>query len=215
MNEDNKIVPYMEQKNINTALAKAQAELQNPKKNQKGYGYKYAGLEQTASHINQVLNKHGLVLQQLLQDQEREGHWVCVETVIKHISGEQSQPSFFAMPVEQGKGMSLAQSYGATVTYARRYALAAYVNIAAEEDIDGALHRDLSKTKPKVNKSALINEVKEKLIDHGATAYAKAKGFNPDTATVQQLETFLAKSSEDIATKVDEWEAEQAGGKAA
>ena len=215
MNEDNKIVPYMEQKNINTALAKAQAELQNPKKNQKGYGYKYAGLEQTASHRNQVLNKHGLVLQQLLQDQEREGHWVCVETVIKHISGEQSQPSFFAMPVEQGKGMSLAQSYGATVTYARRYALAAYVNIAAEEDIDGALHRDLSKTKPKVNKSALINEVKEKLIDHGATAYAKAKGFNPDTATVQQLETFLAKSSEDIATKVDEWEAEQAGGKAA
>ena len=219
MNEDTKIVPYMEQKNINTAFAKAQAELQNPKKNQKGYGYQYAGLDQITSHVNEVLGKYDLIVQQLLQDQEREGNWVCIETVIKHSSGEQMQASFFALPVEPGKGMSLAQSYGATITYARRYALAAYVNIAAEEDIDGAIHRDPPKAKPKpkpkVSKSALISNVKAKLIDHGATAYAKAKGFDPDTATVQQLETFLAKTSEDITKKVNDWEAEQAGGKAA
>lgn len=215
MNEDTKIVPYLEQKNINTAFAKAQAELQNPKKNQKGYGYKYAGLDQITSHVNSVLNKYGLVSQQLLQDQDREGHWVCVETVIKHISGEQMQPSFFAMPVEQGKGMSLAQSYGATITYARRYALAAYVNIAAEEDIDGAIHRAPVEEKPKVSKADLVKTVKAKLIDHGATAYAKAKGFDPDKATIAQLENFISKTSEEIAKKVEEWEVEQAGGKAA
>ena len=225
---------------VNTALAAAQKELVNPKKTQQAYGYKYAGLDQIEEMVNSVFPKHGLShVQDVSAEFTDVGQVVTVQTHIRHKSGQCIVSSRLPMLVEQGKGMSLNQSVGAVITYARRYQLSAFLGIAAEEDTDlqeqkaakddkakaasarkkaaEEKKKAISEESQKKLQSTLIDRVKARLIDTGCTAYAKAKGFDPDEATMDQLEWFMNLSNQEIAQKVDAWEAEQAqdGSKAA
>ena len=53
-----------------------------------------------------------------------------------HNSGEYIQ-SEFVMPLPSLTSANVTQQAGAGITYARRYALAAVLRIAADEDTDG------------------------------------------------------------------------------
>ena len=119
-------------KNIAVAMAKVTAEIQNPLKNQNGYGYKYATLDSILEKVRPILAKNGL---SILQSQEIQESSVVVTTLLMHTSGEWIETRAEA-PFTTLKGMNDYQSLGAGITYLRRYAISSLLNIASEEDTD-------------------------------------------------------------------------------
>ena len=206
-NEENKITPVMEFQEIYTALARAQAELSNPEKKAQGYGYKYSTLDQIIEILREILPRHGLsYTQNLQQGYEKDANFVSVETIIFHSSGQRLQPSFFSMPVEAGK-MSLAQAYGATITYARRYALSAVFGLASESDTDGHVEK---KTKNRHEPQVTTQErVAIRLKAMGAEEYAASRGIDPSKASGKTLQAILDLTDDQIKAKVAEFNKEQ------
>lgn len=123
-----------------TALAKAQAEMAGAKKDAQNPHFKssYADLASVWDAARPALTKHGLAVTQFTIPTERDE--VLVETTILHSSG-QWLAGRIAIPVDKHN----AHGYGSALTYARRYALAAAVGIAPEDD-DG---NEAAKSAPK------------------------------------------------------------------
>lgn len=131
-------------KELATALSKAQSQVQDARKDKKGQGYKYADLSQILQIVRPVLAENGLAIVQFPTECEKDR--LAIETVITHESGEYMASSY-SMEIEQiiskaGKAVtSKAQASGSVITYMRRYALAAVMGIA-QEDNDAALNRE-------------------------------------------------------------------------
>jgi len=135
-------------KNIAVAMAKVTAEIQNPTRNQNGYGYKYATLDSILEKVRPVLAKNGL---SILQSQEIQESSVVVTTLLMHTSGEWIETRAEA-PFTTLKGMNDYQSLGAGITYLRRYAISSLLNIASEEDTDAnATSKQDNYSKPQKN----------------------------------------------------------------
>jgi hypothetical protein len=126
----------MENKSIYEAVINAQNNLKNIERSKDGYGYKYAPLEKVIEHVKPILKDHGLAIMQFLGNDENGS--VSVETRLIHISGE-SLSSIFSLPPTALKQANDAQKMGASITYARRYALMSILNISADEDVDASL----------------------------------------------------------------------------
>lgn len=126
---------------IAKALVKAQLELKNPEKNVDGYNYKYSDLASIIEQTKPVLEKNGLAVVQLACD-DGNGR-VGVETVLMHESGE-TLTSKLTLPIPDMKGSTVTQQAGAAITYARRYALSAILNITSEEDTDASNKKSAS-----------------------------------------------------------------------
>ena len=133
-------------KNVAVAMAKVTAEIQNPLKNQNGYGYKYATLDSILEKVRPILAKNGL---SILQSQEIQESSVVVTTLLMHTSGEWIETRAEA-PFTTLKGMNDYQSLGAGITYLRRYAISSLLNIASEEDTDATSKQD-NYSKPQNN----------------------------------------------------------------
>jgi hypothetical protein len=123
------------------ALAAAQAEFPEITKDQtahvrseKGaYTYAYADLASILSAIRPVLARHGIATVQRMRF--REGGLVLLTELLfgdEHLTSEMPLPAELRNP----------QAFGSYLTYAKRYALASLVGVAAEEDDDGATARD-------------------------------------------------------------------------
>lgn len=125
-----------------TALAAAQADLQNPNKTKtakvKGVSktgrdyemtYKYADIADVLNDARPVLAKHGLCI---VQATGIDGGALLVRTRLGHNSGQWVESEY---PVSAVNGDH--QKMGAALTYSRRYALCAMIGVAAEEDLDG------------------------------------------------------------------------------
>lgn len=123
--------------NLAVALSKLQSEVQNLHKDKQGYGYKYTELASVLDATRPLCAKYELSVSQLCCSNDK-ADVVGVETILMHNSGEFIS-SVLYMPVQQAKGMSLAQCAGIVITYARRYALAAILGIA-QTDSDAAIH---------------------------------------------------------------------------
>lgn len=125
-----------EKSKIFKALIDVQAELSNPPKDKEGHGYKYTELSTLLDLIKPVLHTHGLgIVQQTISSDTGTGYRVGVRTVLIHESGEKLESEYF-LPLPEQKIMTATQQAGAAITYARRYALSALLNIASEEDTD-------------------------------------------------------------------------------
>lgn len=98
-------------------------------------GSKYADLQSYLAAARPHLAAQGLAVSQGLALDIDAGR-VTVTTLLVHCSGEWLE-SALTLPVGSQKGLSDAQSAGSVITYARRYALAAMVGLASEDD-DGA-----------------------------------------------------------------------------
>jgi hypothetical protein len=115
------------------ALAKAQAEIQNPKFDSVNphFKNKFASLAAVRNAIVPVFAKHGLsVLQNLTTTAE---HCISCETILLHASGQSMRLGPLVMPASKAD----AQGYGSAATYARRYALLGTAGVAGEPDDDG------------------------------------------------------------------------------
>jgi ERF superfamily len=126
--------------NVATALAKAQGEMPNPKKEAENAFLSkpnkpslYADLAGVINAVEPSLTKFDLALMQFVESGDKEGD-VAVTTMLVHgKSGEWFSSTVAAHPVD-GK----PQTVGTVATYLRRYSALAMVFRTGEDDDDDA-----------------------------------------------------------------------------
>lgn len=132
------------------ALAKAQGMMSHASKdaNNPHFKSRYADLAAVWSAVREPLSANGLsVVQTVAQGDGTVG----VRSLLLHASGEWIC-SVLEMPVAQ----KTPQGYGSALTYARRYALAALVGIAQDDDDAEAATRPSAPVLPPVQKRTPI-----------------------------------------------------------
>lgn len=133
--------------NICAALAKVQAEIKNPIKNQANKGVqgspKYANLEDTLQeYVRPICSKHGISIFQSVKTDESGRVGVC--TVLLHESGEFIEGDYVfcevVIPLSNAgkKVLTEGQATGVCITYLRRYSLNAALGINGDKDTDGS-----------------------------------------------------------------------------
>jgi len=110
------------------ALSKAQGQIEGAKKDSANpfFKSKYADLASVWEACRKPLADNGL---SIIQCPEESENGIAIETMLLHSSG-QWKSSRYSMPVSKVD----AQAVGSAITYGRRYALAAMVGVAPEDD---------------------------------------------------------------------------------
>jgi len=126
-------------KNLLKALALFQDKCPPIDKDAKGYGYNYASLERIHQIVNPILRECDLLIVQRVEtpDEIPEGAGAfTLITDLYHVdSGEVINSSLSSTVAAQAK-MNNYQALGSGITYLRRYALSAILNLVTEEDSD-------------------------------------------------------------------------------
>ena len=133
--------------NICAALAKVQAEIKNPIKNQTNKGVqgspKYANLEDTLQeYVRPICSKYGISIFQSVKTDESGRVGVC--TVLLHESGEFIEGDYVScevvIPLSNAgkKVLTEGQATGVCITYLRRYSLNSALGINGDKDTDGS-----------------------------------------------------------------------------
>lgn len=115
---------------IAAALAKAQAEIENPTFNKTNPHFKsqYADLASVLNAVRPALSKHGIAIMQM-SGMEEAG--VVLYTRLTHSSGQWIQ-SVYPVTISQKH-----QDIASAMTYAKRISLSAMAGVAGEDDDDG------------------------------------------------------------------------------
>src|ERR1700747_2987250 len=125
------------------ALAKAQAEIQNPEKSltativspfprEAVRSFRYAPLSSGLDLVRKCLGQHEIATVQATAIDPQSG-LITLTTTLVHASGEWVSSDW---PVCSVGETAAPQRLGAALTYARRYALFTLVGIAGEDDLD-------------------------------------------------------------------------------
>ncbi|MET4218286.1 hypothetical protein ABIB00_003504 [Bradyrhizobium sp. LB14.3] len=125
------------------ALARAQAELTNPEKTltaiirspfprEDDRTFRYASLASGLAIVRKTLSQQEIATVQTTRIDATSGQ-VHLTTLLAHASGEWISSDW---PVCAAKEVEAPHRMGASLTYARRYALFALVGIAGEDDLD-------------------------------------------------------------------------------
>lgn len=111
------------------ALAKAQAVIEGAIKDSKNphFGNAYADLASVWAAVRKPLTDNGLAIVQM--PGKFDGKTITVTTMLVHSSGEWVACDLL-MPTDKPS----AQAVGSAITYARRYALAAFCGVCPEDD---------------------------------------------------------------------------------
>jgi hypothetical protein len=116
------------------ALDKAKLEFkpvikdaENPGFRRDGKASKYADLNGYIEATEESLHKHGLIISQLAISKEG---YAGVTTILFHVESGEFLQSELLLPLDK----NTAQGAGSAITYARRYAYAAILGLAAEDD---------------------------------------------------------------------------------
>jgi len=116
---------------IAVALTKAQVEMEKAVKTStnESFGSKYADLTACLKVVMPALTGNGIAVSQSPGTPMESSRGVVIDTLLMHSSGQWLQGSFF-MPCLSFD----PHSVGSAITYAKRYALAAMVGLATEDD---------------------------------------------------------------------------------
>lgn len=165
-------------------LAKALAVAQNKfkpvvKDTENPYFHsKYVDLHSLIESTRSALAAEGLVITQGAERTEQE---VTITTLLLHSSGQWMQNKLSLPATSMGKDSKIkfdAQSVGSAITYARRYAYQAILNIAADEDDDGNSASGNVKPKvpykPKPEYSSFSHEAEAEMAEGATTLHPKA-----------------------------------------
>lgn len=114
-----------------TALAQAQIEFEPVIKNCSNpfFKNKYADIAEIRRATTPALSKYGLSVMQIVEQPDND--FVSVKTVLCHKSGGSVSSAVRLKPTKND-----CQGIGSALTYARRYSLAAILNVAADDDDD-------------------------------------------------------------------------------
>ena len=162
--------------NLAAALSAAQAELPAAEFDSVNPFLKnrYASLGSIIKASRPVLAKHGLAVTQLPVSGD---NTIGVVTVLIHSSGEWME-SELHMALDDEKGKSRAQVAGSIITYLRRYALSAVLNMYADEDTEA-------------------NHVEQKPVKQEVKQEAKPQVYAPPETALMTLETALNVTNSD------------------
>lgn len=128
----------MENKEVYIALSKFQCNVDNIKKDKKGYNYVYADLPSIVQHIRPLLMSNSLGYSQPVSC---ENNVLNVKTIVfstKDGSNIESNFSFDLSKLGTSK-QSIMQDIGSVITYIRRYTLTSMLGIVTDEDPDGII----------------------------------------------------------------------------
>lgn len=123
----------------------------------------YTPLQEIMKYLMPLTTANGLFITQnpVTRHDEQGAMTLGVETRIFHSSGEWIHYPEFEMDVISNKKMSTAQEAGSTITYAKRYAIAAIFGIVSDEDKDGVQPQGTKgKFKPKSNEPMTIEKAR-------------------------------------------------------
>jgi hypothetical protein len=111
-------------------------------KTKKGYTYEYdyIPLEQIIDEVKPKMGKYGLAFIQSPSSLISENDKIGVTTRIIHLSGQWIEDSVYTKISPSGDS-SYMQCLGASISYLRRYGLAAIFGIAADVNIDEILNK--------------------------------------------------------------------------
>lgn len=154
--------------NIATALAKVQAEIKNPIKNQINKGVqgapKYANLEDTLQdYVRPICSKYGISIFQSVKSDENGRVGVC--TALIHESGEFIESDYvfcdIIIPTNSSgkKILTEGQATGVCITYLRRYSLNSALGINGDKDTDGSYSDTPTEDEPLTYETALEYEI--------------------------------------------------------
>jgi hypothetical protein len=156
--------------NLAESLAKAQAEMSNPKfdKTNPHFKNKFASLAAVRDAVIPALAKHGIAcVQDVYTDQDGK---VACKTHLLHSSGERAIYGPLTMPVSKAD----AQGFGSAATYARRYHLMAVANVVGDEDDDANAATGKPATALKWDHKPIDRDQFDPRVDGLAETYATA-----------------------------------------
>jgi len=126
------------------------------------FGYRYADLEQVAKLLREPLRDNGLSYSFDTEQGERS---IVVTCQVRHIGGHCEQ-STVTIPIDTGARMSMAQTVGSAMMYAKRNALINALGLTAcdDADDDGAG----GESDPEPITAAQVVELEQLIADSGA-----------------------------------------------
>lgn len=183
------------QQEYSSALVAAIGELSNVAKTAANpyFKSKYAPLDAIIDATRPILLKHGLAISQTPLFLEGTAG---VETTILHASGHSTTTTLLLPLKDQSP-----QGVGGAITYARRYALAAVLGIASEDDDDGNVSSGLHKKEearpavarvmdknPSVRPAGAVTGVWREVLPTNTKVAAKSKDGSPKVWTLYAVE---------------------------
>ena len=212
---------------VAAAFAKSQLAFKPIKKNRKvkvqtkqggAYTFEYADLGAILDMARPILASNGIAVTQnaRIQRIDTGAPYIVVDTMLIHESGQY----IIYDPLEFAADGNI-QANGGTITYLKRYALAAALGIATEEDDDGnaAANNDVQgdssgqggEAKPKANPHKLASEKQVNLIIQ-QTKRVSDKHQVTETEVLQRLNTtydelpkITSQRASEIITSLMEW----------
>lgn len=189
------------------ALATANQSVKNPKKNANNPHFKndYATLDSVIESYKNVYLDNGI---SVLENPVSQDGKIGVSITLLHSSGQFMTHDPFLLP----PGKETAQGYGSSITYARRYALSAVMNIAADDDDDGnqaGEKQPAQQTQPITQKQ--VGDIKTK-----AMQFAEMRSQDANKAyealNISDVTKLSKQDAEQCINKLDAWLI-KAGGK--
>lgn len=181
-------------KEIAAALAKAQGEIKGAVKDSTNphFKSKYADLASVWDACRAALSKNGLAV---FQTTETTADGIFLVTTLAHASGEWMRGTFPVQPVQ-----NTPQGVGSALTYARRYALAAMVGVAPEDDDGNAASEGTPQTQARTNgngaKTAAPKQNAEP--DPLREAFVRIRDGIAKAKTVKAVDDILKDSADDL-----------------
>lgn len=132
-------------KELAGALAKAQGQISGAAKDKTNPHFRssYADLSSVWEACRKPLSENGLAVSQTLSTDE--AGRVVVTTLLLHTSGQWLRDAVALRPMKEDP-----QAFGSAATYGRRYALAAMVGVAPEDDDGNAASQPHAETTARV-----------------------------------------------------------------
>jgi ERF superfamily len=178
---------------LSEALAKAQAEMANPKfdKTNPHFRNKFASLAAVRDAVLPILSKHGIAC---VQDLTNVTGGVACTTLLLHSSGQRVSFGPLEMPVSKND----AQGFGSAATYARRYHLMAVANVVGDEDDDAnqATGKPAAAT-PIANDIGVHSPLGDVEVNDEVRAYADSFRTAVDPIVIRQLAADLKEEGEE------------------
>ena len=170
---------------IGTALSKAQAEMGGAVKdsNNPFFKSKYADLTSVWKACKDALHNNGLAVIQ--SPIEKEGR-IGVSTMLLHSSGQWVHGDY-TLGVKKEND---PQADGSSITYARRYALAAFVGVCPEDD--------------DANKATFGQKKQNKKADNPQKTYDELQAGIDRTKSAEDVDIFCTKNKQKIYSMNDE-----------
>jgi hypothetical protein len=168
-------------KELATALASLQSEIQNPKNTADNpfYHSKYAPLPDILTMARPLLSKHGL---SVIQSPGGDGQHITISTLLMHKSGEWIELEPLTLTAEK----LTPQGAGSAITYGRRYTISALLGISSEDDDDGNSLEGKRKSNQGAEPHKNLSEAQVKRL----FAIANSKGYNAESVKKAALKKY-------------------------